>query len=63
MELSEQFRASRIYNWAKQNYDQGGHWIVETMSLSEIAEEFATLACAKKYCKILVEQEENIKNA
>lgn len=63
MTLSDATRASLIYDWAKRNYDKGGHWIVETMTLPEIATEFATLAEAKRYVKILVEQEENIKNA
>ena len=48
----------QILNWAKDNYDAGGHWIVETMTLDEIKEEFKTLEEAQEYCKIIQDRSE-----
>jgi len=48
----------KIYDWALANYDKGGHWIVETMSIEEIEQEFKSLKEAKEYCKIIQDRSE-----
>jgi len=40
----------KIQDWALANYDKGGHWIVETMEIEEIEQEFKSLKEAKEYC-------------
>lgn len=47
-----------IRDWALDNYDAGGHWIVETFSDEEIAE-FKTLNEAKKYCGLMQDRYED----
>ena len=44
-----------IVSWATENYEQGGHWIIETGR----AADFGTLAEAKKHCAMMDEQEAN----
>ena len=52
----------QILHWAEDNYETGGHWIVETMELDEIKDEFKTLEEAQEYCRLMQEKEEDIKN-
>lgn len=52
-----------IRDWALDNYDAGGHWIVETFSDEEIAEEFKTLNEAKRYCGLKQDRYEDAYNA
>ncbi len=40
----------KILDWALANYADGGHWIVETMEVEEIEQEFKSLKEAKEYC-------------
>ncbi len=47
-----------IYDWALANYDAGGHWIVETMEIEEIEEEFKSLEEAQEYCKVIQDRQE-----
>ena len=49
--------------WAIENYDEGGHWIAETMELEEIAEEFKTLQQAKEHCRVVQDRQEDIQNS
>jgi hypothetical protein len=55
--------ARQILNWAKDNYDEGGHWIVETMTLEEIKQEFKTLQQAKEHCRVIQDRQEDIQNS
>ena len=52
----------KIYDWALANYDNGGHWIVETMSIIEIEAQFASLSLAQIYCKTLQNRQEELKS-
>lgn len=54
----ERTMGKEIYDWALANYDEGGHWIVETMEIEEIEEEFKSLKEAKEYCKIIQDRQE-----
>ena len=55
--------AETIMKWALENYAKGGHWIVETMSVEDIAETFKTLRKAQRYCALMQEQERACRNA
>jgi hypothetical protein len=46
---------AKIENWVSENYERGGHWIVETGSASD----FKTLAEAKAHCSLMDERESN----
>jgi len=48
----------RIKQWANDNYEKGGSWIVETMSDREIGESFRTMAEAKSYAKHIKSREQ-----
>lgn len=48
----------QIKKWALENYEIGGSWIVETFTDEEIAQEFKTLAQAKKYAKTIRAREQ-----
>ena len=48
----------RIKQWANDNYEKGGSWIVETMSDREIGESFRTMADAKSYAKRIKSREQ-----
>ena len=52
----------KIYDWALVNYDNGGHWIVETMSIIEIEAQFASLSQAQRYCKTLQNRQEELQS-
>ena len=52
-----------IKEWATINYEKGGSFIIETMSDSEIAEQFNTLKAAKDYAKAMRAQELEVRNA
>ena len=52
-----------IYDWALANYDEGGHWIVETMEIEEIEAEFESLEQAQQYCKDRQEREDEVNAA
>jgi hypothetical protein len=56
-------RAAKIFQWAAQNYENGGSWIVETYTTDEVIRDFKTLADAKRYCKLMHDREEDIRNA
>ena len=50
---NDQDESALIMQWAIANYAQGGHWIVETMSMEDIAETFRTLHDARVYCGLI----------
>lgn len=54
---------NEIMKWAEENYEAGGQWIVETMEIEEIEEEFESLAEAQQYCKDRQEREDEINAA
>lgn len=54
---------NEIMKWAEENYEIGGQWIVETMDIEEIEQEFDSLAEAQQYCKDRQEREDEINAA
>jgi hypothetical protein len=59
----ERTMGKEIMKWAEENYEIGGQWIVETMEIEEIEEEFESLAEAQQYCKDRQEREDEINAA
>jgi hypothetical protein len=53
----------KIMQWAEDNYENGGQWIVETMSVEEIGQEFESLEEAQQYCKDRQEIEDERESA
>lgn len=53
----------KIMQWAEDNYENGGQWIVETMSVEEIEQEFESLEEAQQYCKDRQEIEDERESA
>jgi hypothetical protein len=53
----------KIMQWAEDNYENGGQWIVETMSVEEIGQEFESLEEAQRYCKDRQEIEDERESA
>jgi hypothetical protein len=53
----------KIMQWAEDNYENGGQWIVETMSVEEIGKEFESLEEAQQYCKDREEIEDERESA
>ena len=51
----------KIKTWAMKNYDEGGHWIVETFEDDEIAESFVSLDDAISYCKHLQARQDELR--
>jgi hypothetical protein len=56
-------RVKKIKDWCLENYDKGGHWIIETMTDQEISDNFKSLAEAKRYCKTKQDYSDDICNA
>jgi hypothetical protein len=48
----------KIKDWCTANYEKGGSWIIETFTDEEIAQEFKSLAEAKRYCKRMKDRED-----
>jgi hypothetical protein len=59
MSIDIEAKVALIKEWASDNYEKGGHWIVECFSDEDIAESFSSLADAKRYVKRTLEQERN----
>lgn len=53
--------AAEVLKWANDNYEEGGHWIVETMSEAEIIANFSTLEDAKEYCSLIQGRYEDVR--
>jgi hypothetical protein len=58
-QVKKQELVARIKGWCYENYSAGGSWIVETMTDSEIGEQFKSLASAKKYAKTIKSREDD----
>jgi hypothetical protein len=56
-------KVQEIKDWAMANYDEGGHWIIETMTDDEIFDEFANLQEAIDFAERLQDIQEDIQNA
>lgn len=52
-----------IKEWAIENYDEGGHWIIETMTDYEIHLAFKSLTEVKNHVKLLNDRAADICNA
>lgn len=52
-------KVEKIKQWASDNYEKGGHWIVECFGDKDIEETFTSLADAKRYVALTNEQERN----
>jgi hypothetical protein len=59
----EKMKVQEIKDWAMANYDEGGHWIIETMTDDEIFDEFANLQEAIDFAERLQDIQEDIQNA
>jgi len=59
----EKMKVQEIKDWAMANYDEGGHWIIETMTDDEIFDEFANLQEAIDWAERLQDIQEDIQNA
>ena len=53
----------KIMQWAEDNYENGGQWIVETMSVEEIGQEFESLEEAQQYCLSKQERSNEVESA
>ena len=51
----------KVYSWAEQNYDKGGHWIVETMEPWEVVKQFKSVANAKGFARLKQERYEDVR--
>ncbi len=53
MNVGKGILAREVLAWAKANYDNGGHWIYETMTEQDGEQQFASLKEAKEYCRLI----------
>ncbi len=51
------------YKWAEDNYDKGGHWVVESYEPWELLTACTTLDEVKELCGLLTERCEDAQNA
>jgi hypothetical protein len=56
-------RVAKITAWAMENYEEGGHWIVETFISDEIYAKFKTIKQAKDYCQMMEKLKADRKNS
>jgi hypothetical protein len=56
-------KVEEIKQWAYQNYDAGGHWIVETLTDDEIRQEFNSLQEAIDWAERIQDKYEDVLNA
>lgn len=56
-------KVQEIKDWAMENYAEGGHWIIETMTDDEIFDEFANLQEAIDWAERLQDIQEDVQNA
>lgn len=47
---TEATRVESIVRWCNDHYDEGGHWVIETMDRKMIAERFNGLEDAIDFC-------------
>ena len=52
-----------IKTWALDNYEKGGSFIIECFTDEEIDAQFNSLAAAKRYCKLMKDREDDIRNS
>ena len=51
-EKTESFKVESIVRWCNDHYDEGGHWVIETMGRDTIAEMFDSLEDAIDFCHV-----------
>ena len=56
-------KVEEIKQWAMDNYDDGGHWIIETLNDQEIFDKFANLQEAIDWAELIQDKYEDIKNS
>lgn len=56
-------KVEQIKQWAMENYDEGGHWIIETLTDQEIFDEFKNVQEAIDWAERLQDIQEDIQNA
>jgi hypothetical protein len=56
-------KVETIKQWAEENYDDGGHWIIETLTDDEIRQEFNTVQDAIDWAKRIQDHYLDISNA
>ena len=49
---TEAFKVESIVRWCNEHYDEGGHWVIETMDRETIADVFDSLGDAIEFCRI-----------
>lgn len=55
-------RLDAIYDWCETHYNKG-QWILETMTPMEVLMKFDTIGEARRYCRIIEEQHQEVRNA
>lgn len=56
-------KVEEIKQWAYANYDEGGHWIIETLTDDEIRQEFNSLQEAIDWAERIQDNYEDVLNA
>ncbi|MEY3920481.1 MAG: hypothetical protein RL634_242 [Bacteroidota bacterium] len=56
-------KVEEIKQWAYQNYDEGGHWIIETLTDDEIRQEFKSLQEAIDWAERIQDNYQDALNA
>lgn len=56
-------KVETIKQWAEENYADGGHWIIETLTDDEIRQEFNTVQDAIDWAKRIQDHYLDISNA
>jgi len=59
----EMNKVEQIKQWAMNNYDAGGHWIIETLTDQEIFDEFPTIQDAINWAIVVQGRYEDVANA
>lgn len=56
-------KVEEIKRWAMDNYNDGGHWIIETLNDQEIFDEFKNVQEAIDWAERLQDIQEDVQNA
>lgn len=56
-------KVEQIKQWATENYDEGGHWIIETLTDQEIFDEFKNVQEAIDWAYRIQDHYNDVTNA
>jgi hypothetical protein len=59
---TEMKRVNRIREWANDNYDKGGSYLIECHTTEELVNNFPTITSAQQYAKINHQREQEVRN-